>query len=352
MRNLKSAMISFRKSMEADELRHMLSAREREAQEARGVLLNTVTGVREHALRACPPVAAPFEEQLLNLEKHLKGKSGLDDVGDKLALQLENFGREASQDYETKSAEIREVVRLMAMAAESFATQNASGSQELSACANALESIAALEDISAIRRELQTRVHDLREWTSRKTTQDAAAIASLRGELDIAQKRLAQAESQANHDPLTGVVNRRGLERSYRDRFRNNPSTVVLFDLNRFKQINDTHGHAAGDAVLIEFAKRLSGSIRNSDVAARWGGDEFIALLGCPLTDGLSRSRQLINQVCGPYVLKVQNKDLRIPVSAAMGLAEPQKGEPLADAVARADAGLYKQKGSVITTAK
>ncbi|MBL8209360.1 MAG: GGDEF domain-containing protein [Bryobacterales bacterium] len=346
-------MISFRKSMEADELRQRLHERDREAEGTRGVLLDAITGVREHALRACPPVAGSYEDQLLSLEKHLRSKAGLDDkFTTRLHQQLEGFGRDAGLDYENKATEIREVVRLMAAAAESFATQNASGSQELSACANALESIAALEDLSAIRRELQTSVQNLRQFTARKAEQDAAAIASLRGELEVAQNRLAQAESQANHDPLTSIVNRRGLERSYRERFRQTPATVVLFDLNRFKQINDAHGHAAGDAVLIEFARRLQGSIRNTDVVARWGGDEFIALLGCPLTDGLGRSRQLLSKLCGAYVLPVQGKDLRIPVSAAMGLAEPVKGEPLADAVARADAGLYKQKGSPVSSLK
>lgn len=339
--------------MEADELRQLLNDRDREAQEARGVLLTTVTGVREHTLRACPPIAGPYEESLLSLEKHLGSKAALDDkFAERLHRQLEGFGRDAGLDYETKGTEIREVVRLMAAAAESFAAQNSSGSQELSACANAFESIAALEDLSAIRRELQTRVQDLRQFTARKAEQDTAAIASLQGELQVARNRLARAESQANQDPLTGLVNRRGLERVYRERFRQSPATVVLFDLNRFKKINDTYGHAAGDAVLQEFARRLLASIRNSDVAARWGGDEFLALLACPLTDGLSRSQQILGKLCGAYVLPVQGRDVRVPVCAAMGLAQPVNGEPLSDAVARADAGLYKQKVSPVSPLK
>src|SRR5713101_1256112 len=89
-------------------------------------------------------------------------------------------------------------------------------------------------------------------------------------------------------DPLTGLYNRRFAEQRLqaevdRSRRYGHPITVLLIDLNDFKQINDKHGHLAGDLVLKEFAARLARSIRMSDLAVRMGGDEFMVLLPeCP----------------------------------------------------------------------
>ncbi|MBV8605520.1 MAG: sensor domain-containing diguanylate cyclase [Pelomonas sp.] len=112
------------------------------------------------------------------------------------------------------------------------------------------------------------------------------------GEEDIALLRdlanMAEQELMAFHlattDELTGVCNRRGFETLARHalgacRRRGQPATLVYFDLNDFKAINDAQGHAAGDAVLRRFATALRDALRESDVVGRLGGDEFVALL-------------------------------------------------------------------------
>jgi diguanylate cyclase (GGDEF)-like protein len=105
------------------------------------------------------------------------------------------------------------------------------------------------------------------------------------------QRRLADHQIEAEvfrrlamFDALTGLYNRRYAERRLnaeiaRSARRGHPLAIVLLDLNEFKEINDTGGHAAGDLVLKEFAERLTRSIRGSDLAVRWGGDEFLLLL-------------------------------------------------------------------------
>ena len=85
-------------------------------------------------------------------------------------------------------------------------------------------------------------------------------------------------------DPLTGLYNRRHIEQKLADEIsrserHGHPLTIILFDLNGFKQVNDTHGHPAGDAVLRAFADRLRKATRGSDAAGRYGGDEFLAVL-------------------------------------------------------------------------
>ena len=100
-------------------------------------------------------------------------------------------------------------------------------------------------------------------------------------ELEVSRAALKQ---EASHDSLTGLANRRlfydRLQQAIRHARRYNGKVGVLFlDLDRFKEINDTHGHHVGDAVLTEVARRLSRSVRESDSIARLGGDEFVVLL-------------------------------------------------------------------------
>jgi len=102
------------------------------------------------------------------------------------------------------------------------------------------------------------------------------------------KKNKDELQYQASHDALTGLYNRRhimeqlhqGVSQAMRYQY---PYTVVMFDLDHFKQVNDVHGHAAGDLVLSEMAKVLQEGVREGDIAGRWGGEEFIVLL--PHTD-------------------------------------------------------------------
>ena len=111
-----------------------------------------------------------------------------------------------------------------------------------------------------------------------------SSVEELRSALDQAQRRIRELEGLAHEDELTGVLNRRGFEQelrraaSYCERY-GVPVTLALVDLDFFKQINDLHGHSAGDAALRETAGFLSRHVRASDVVARIGGDEFALLL-------------------------------------------------------------------------
>lgn len=100
---------------------------------------------------------------------------------------------------------------------------------------------------------------------------DAALAAAVRAAGPHLRARLAEAD----HDPLTGLLNRRGLARAFR------PGALALafFDLVGLKAFNTARGYAAGDAALCEVAAALRGSVRAGDLLARWGGDEFVALL-------------------------------------------------------------------------
>jgi diguanylate cyclase (GGDEF)-like protein len=145
-------------------------------------------------------------------------------------------------------------------------------------------------------------------------------------------------------DPVTGLANRRGGEEALarevaRARRTGAPLSLVLFDIDRFKNINDHAGHAVGDRVLRGISDILSGSQRGSDLAMRWGGEEFLVLLP---DVGLAGARIFAERVRE----NVQNLSVadagRITVSA--GVSELVGDEDPAVALARADANLYRAK--------
>ncbi|MGH8284669.1 MAG: EAL domain-containing protein [Steroidobacteraceae bacterium] len=161
-----------------------------------------------------------------------------------------------------------------------------------------------------------------------------------------------QMSYQATHDALTGLVNRREFERRLDEAIegghRGDASHVLCYlDLDRFKLINDSSGHLAGDSMLREVAKLLRDAVRDSDTVARLGGDEFgMLLVGCPL----EKARQIADDVCrsvGDYRFVWKDRIFNIGVS--VGLVEiSRESGTLEELLAAADSACYvaKKQGS------
>ena len=161
-----------------------------------------------------------------------------------------------------------------------------------------------------------------------------------------------QMSYQATHDALTGLVNRREFERRLEEAIdsghRGDGQHVLCYlDLDRFKLVNDTSGHLAGDSMLREVAKMLRDAVRDSDTVARLGGDEFgMLLIGCPL----DKARQIADDVCravNDYRFVWKDKIFNIGVS--IGLVEiSRESGTIEELLAAADSACYvaKKQGS------
>jgi len=155
-------------------------------------------------------------------------------------------------------------------------------------------------------------------------------------------------EHLAQHDPLTGLPNRRKFQERLDQALaqaRRFPQTVsVLFiDLDRFKLINDHHGHEVGDVVLQTVARRLLAVLREVDTVARIGGDEFVALLGAPATpEQLDAIAHKLLQVLGE---PVSFEGLRLDLGCSIGIASyPDHASTATDLLAAADHAMYQAK--------
>jgi len=163
--------------------------------------------------------------------------------------------------------------------------------------------------------------------------------------IDILERKAARLERMATTDALTGIANRARfeellqLEQQHCLRVPGQPFSVILFDIDRFKQINDTWGHGQGDDVLKTIAREVQGLLRTADTLARWGGEEFAVLL--PRTD-LDAARVVADKICG--ALGQVPLERVGTVTASFGVATIESGEPGAALLARADGALYEAK--------
>jgi len=174
-------------------------------------------------------------------------------------------------------------------------------------------------------------------------TYEKVLINRLRLELAEGQFHSHAWRNLALVDPLTGLYNRRFAERRLRAEVarserRGYALTLVLFDLNSFKQINDRFGHAAGDLVLREFGSRLGKAVREADLATRLGGDEFMLLLTECDTSQLPSVLQRLESI------EVNLDGQKIPIHFSVGWKQYELGQLPEELMEEADKALYQDK--------
>lgn len=158
---------------------------------------------------------------------------------------------------------------------------------------------------------------------------------------------LAELHHLATHDPLTGVSNRKAF-REYAERNLNTARqrcAILMFDLDHFKSVNDTFGHAVGDKVLVAFTQRVKACLRAQDLLGRLGGEEFAALVfECSDSQVSSLADRIRQEIRQPMMLD-DGRTLAITTSLGIAIADPVNGRVfIDDMLSRADAMLYRAK--------
>jgi diguanylate cyclase (GGDEF)-like protein len=197
------------------------------------------------------------------------------------------------------------------------------------------------------------RVTDRLGETTSFTAEDLALLQTLTGHLAVAL-RSTRLGHDATHDSLTGLPNRRALYNDGQARLVKAPSrprALLLLDLDKFKEVNDTLGHHAGDQLLVEVGARLREQMRPGDLLTRLGGDEFAVLLESADSDEAARvALQLRAALAEPFAPMAASSEIAGPTlhtSASIGIALfPEDGPDLSALLRKADVAMYKAKSS------
>ena len=254
--------------------------------------------------------------------------------------------REAST-LEAYQAGLSELMRRMGEIAASSGAGTADYAKTLAQCEQDLSTISDPAGVSRIIQSLVTSTNTVRQSTEtlhQEVTATRDEMQQLRGQMGVLQ-------NQAQTDPLTRLRNRRGFEQAVAEYLHGSEAdlggcTVMIADIDHFKRVNDSYGHLVGDQVIKALAQVLQNNVKGRDIAARWGGEEFIVFLPATAAAGAVRLAEQLRLAFSKTRIKRGGKqEVSDPVTISIGVAEIESGEALERAVDRADRALYQAKG-------
>jgi diguanylate cyclase (GGDEF)-like protein len=248
-----------------------------------------------------------------------------------------------------QSEQHAELARFVALVRDTVTVLGGEGqdpSAEINDAANRFNELLEIQDFGQLKARLAQEVTGLRQLAEHRQRQWREATEMFMAKVAVLESQLAGVREEASLDPLTKIGNRRHFETSLGDQLMKSKRqfVVALFDLDNFKQINDTHGHGMGDRVLQETALALKTAMRPGDLLARIGGDEFAAIApGVTLRQSEVRMQSVLSSIAS----HLRSVPGLIPVSVSCGVAECSAGDSAQSLIGRADQALYdaKRKG-------
>ena len=301
-------------------------------------------------VQACPGVNSELQQKLAELGKQISKDTtpeGVRRTETRVEEQLQQWGGQSAEYFKAKTNEIKELLLVLARTAQSLGERDQRYASQFTQFTSRLQTIANLEDLTQVRASLVQGAAELKTYVDRMAQDNRESVAQLRAEVSTYETKLKAVEELALRDSLTGLANRRNAEERIEWRMAHQQAfCVMMLDLNRFKQINDAHGHSAGDSLLKQFSQELRSNLRSSDVAARWGGDEFIVVLDSDLNGAKCQVERMRKWVFGDYSVQRAGGggEVKVPLDASIGVAQWEKGETLEKLVERADTSMYEEK--------
>jgi diguanylate cyclase len=198
---------------------------------------------------------------------------------------------------------------------------------------------------------IETLVSELSKATTRASTLEAS-FAETSHELDKIRDSLKLAEQRSKTDPLTGLANRRSLDEFFRLALiaameKGEPLSTLMIDIDHFKKFNDSYGHQVGDQVLRLVAKILLDNVRDSDLAARYGGEELIAVLpGTDMVACAAVAERIRQRIAEARLTRRSTGEEISSVTVSIGVAQFRLAESADAMIERCDRALYRAKQS------
>ncbi len=311
---------------------------------------SALLAVGNSGVRACAASGTDLQHALAKLERALFAKLTVEllrETETQVEAKLRQWDECTAEYFQGKANEAKELLMVLARTAEAMGKRDHRYASHFGEMKAHLHAIADLDDLTQVRTRLVKQARELETYVEEMEKESRESVAQLKSEVSKYETKLKSVEQLAVQDALTGIFNRRGIEERIEWRIGHKETfCIVILDMNRFKEVNDTHGHLVGDDLLKQFSQELRGNIRSSDLAGRWGGDEFIVILDGGIDVAKAQIERVQRWVFGEYTIQLEPKAsaIKVQVEASIGLAQWQPGENVAQLIARADSAMYGQK--------
>jgi diguanylate cyclase (GGDEF)-like protein len=325
-----------------------LDGRDQRFQAVLGCYLAAISAICAQAVEVTPELTRENQLTLGALHSKLAGSPEIEALTESRATllrALEDYRCKAAACLSRKEEDLRAMLINLAEAVETLSGHNHRHSTWLNRFREHLQVVAGGGNLTKMRKELADAVEELKSAQVAMSGDNGSIVAGMHQQLMTFQKRLERTEGRAFKDPLTGLLNRGEGEARLAERLKGEqPLSIILIDLDDFKQVNDNFGHASGDQVLRTVAHILTNELRSCDSVCRWGGDEFLVIVSgdrARAEQQAARFRLQLGIRCKLVILREMHD---VGISASLGVAQARAGERMEELVARADMDLYDQK--------
>jgi diguanylate cyclase (GGDEF)-like protein len=343
-------LISIKKYLDRPE--HTRSADEPATSELLAVTMHAyrsaLRAIGKYAAHAFPAPGRDLEQELATLESSLStntAPSSVKHTQEQVESRLEHWSTVTAEHLKTQAGQVKELLIILASTADSVGERDQCYSNRFACLTTELNAIANLDDLTQIRSSLIKKAAELKSCVDQMAHDGQSSLTRLRSRVSSYETKLKAVEILASKDIVTGLANRRAVESRIEWNIEQNQTfCVVILDLNGFKQINDKHGHPAGDCLLKMFSQELQNYVRFDDIVGRWGGDEFIVVLRRDLSNAMPQIDRIRQWVFGKYSIETAAGPLKVDVAAAIGLAQWFPGQTMQQVIEQADAAMYQDK--------
>ena len=295
--------------------------------------------------------ASELKAGLARLNVQLRTGGTAEELADETGRQhveILEFAEREREYLDHRDAELRRIILVLSDGLAGVSQGAARYHKRLLDNGTRLETASRLADLVRMRAAITAEVQGLRTAVAVRQAEEHTATTALRKEIEQLRQNVTRAENEARTDPLTGAANRGAFDEELARRCelavtRGEPFALVFADLDHFKQINDSYGHPVGDRVLTAFVEFLRARIRQGDMLARCGGEEFgVILPGATLRPALRKARRMIEELArSDWAVDAATK---LRFTASMGVAAWQTGDNPAVMIDRVDRALYRAK--------
>ncbi len=318
------------------------------------IVASIVGGLATWSADPDSPRTADFQTRVDRLRKTLvAGMSSheLADTVDRVLHLCDTYFEDTRTILGEREKELTSVVQVLRETLADLAGQAKSFNVDLMRSTDRIGTLANVDDIRDLKRLIATEAKELKHAVVEKQRRDDVLFTQMSKRVDALQTQLAEAQKQAELDPLTEIANRRGFDRALKEwtllaTRSKQPFSIAMVDIDDFKKINDTYGHQVGDRVLLCLAQRLVEDAGDNQFVARVGGEEFAVLFrATTLESAVERTTATVKRVAAlDYVFRIDGEDQRLRFTISAGVTEVNPGEATDDTIKRADRALYEAK--------